>query len=92
MLLFVGRGTLPGEVRKDFNKGPRKTHQPRTDANGKIRGREFDRHVSGTGRMYVTHSLKIFAIIHLPFLALYLPPGADKRTFEKWLETCTATL
>ena len=42
-------GQLLGEVRKDASKGPRHKHAPRTTQEGKIRGREFDRH-SGTGR------------------------------------------
>lgn len=42
-------GHLLGEVRKDTTKGPRHKHAPRTTQEGKIRGREFDRH-SGTGR------------------------------------------
>lgn len=40
---------LPGEARKNTQRGPRKHHQPRVDQNGEIRGREFERH-SGTGR------------------------------------------
>lgn len=47
--LPVSQGRLPGEIRKDTNRGPRKQHQPRTEQGGRIRGREYDRH-SGTGR------------------------------------------
>lgn len=47
--LPVTRGPLPGEARREAGKGPRHKHTPRVDQEGKIRGREFDRH-SGTGR------------------------------------------
>jgi len=42
-------GKLPGEVRKETGKGRHKQHVVRTDASGKIHGREFERH-SQTGR------------------------------------------
>jgi len=47
--LPTSHGKLPGEVRKETGKGRHKQHVVRTDANGKIHGREFERH-SQTGR------------------------------------------